>query len=369
MLNYKMGKKLFLFIIFVFCLFACGPSLKELPITQKELEAERRKEKELALLTYIQRFERLYRISLPLMVSASPFCDEEERKLICGILVHEKDDYKKEDREIIALHFPLGNIPTILYIHPDFPASKIGLKPGDKILKVNYKKIKNSKDFYKTLLKIDPDKTQIVPFVVERNGKILKLDVPCLKGCYYPLRLIIDDSVNAWVDTRKRINITTGLMRFVNSDEELALVIGHELAHNVLNHLGKKIKNQFVGTMIDTLLYFTAKINTRGVLGRVSNFIYSKEFEKEADYLGTYIVARAGYDVSQATNIWRRIAAEYPKNINRFFLSTHPSTPERFLYIEKTAEEIKKKKELGLPLLPEKRKKNGFNLFAGEYIP
>ncbi|MCM8804868.1 MAG: M48 family metalloprotease, partial [Candidatus Omnitrophica bacterium] len=81
-----------------------------------------------------------------------------------------------------------------------------------------------------------------------------------------------------------------------------------------------------------------------------------KEFEKEADYLGTYIAAVSGYDITNAANLWRKMAAEYPGSTKDIFLATHPSSPERYILIEKTVKEIKEKQEKGLPLKVEFKK-------------
>lgn len=80
---------------------------------------------------------------------------------------------------------------------------------------------------------------------------------------------------------------------------------------------------------------------------------YSQPFESEADYLGTYYAARAGYNVSEAANFWRRVDIEHPKAIHANHDSSHPSTAERFIRIEEAAEEIAHKLENNLQLVPE----------------
>lgn len=71
--------------------------------------------------------------------------------------------------------------------------------------------------------------------------------------------------------------------------------------------------------------------------------MFSQGYEREADYLGLYFMARAGFDPTKAPEVWRRMAAEYPAAIKETFLSTHPSTPERAATLEATIREINAK--------------------------
>ncbi len=95
----------------------------------------------------------------------------------------------------------------------------------------------------------------------------------------------------------------------------------------------------------------------RWSLWKTGGGAFSKGFEFEADYASLYIAARAGHDVKSAPNFWRRMAAEHPKSLEKGFLASHPSTPERFVAMEKTIQEIKEKQKLGKPLIPEPKEK------------
>ncbi len=173
-------------------------------------------------------------------------------------------------------------------------------------------------------------------------------------ACNYPVELVNDDSVNAFADGRT-VGVMSGMIRFAETDEELALVVGHELAHNALDHITKQTANVLFGTLIDILIAVTTGINTQGAFGTVVGRAFSPGFEREADYAGLYIVARAGYDITDAAGFWRRMAIEHPGSIEKNFLATHPSTPERFVAIENIVAEIEQKRLLGEVLLPEEK--------------
>ena len=73
-------------------------------------------------------------------------------------------------------------------------------------------------------------------------------------------------------------------------------------------------------------------------------------FEQEADYVGMYFMERAGYNSTGVADFWRRYAAESPKSVSK--RTTHPTSPERFIAIERTHREIAHKKAAGQPLIP-----------------
>ena len=141
-------------------------------------------------------------------------------------------------------------------------------------------------------------------------------------------------------------------MRFTENDQELSLVIAHELAHNTMSHMDSKVQNYVLGSVLD-IIAAAYGVNTQGVFGNAAAQAYSKEFEAEADYVGLYIMARSGQEINGAANFWRRMAAEHPGNIQKNHAASHPATPERFVAIEKTIEEIHKKIDSGQALTPE----------------
>jgi predicted Zn-dependent protease len=145
------------------------------------------------------------------------------------------------------------------------------------------------------------------------------------------------------------------MIRFCETNNELALVVGHEIAHIALGHLTKSMINRIPGTILDVIILVLAGVDTGGAFGGLSSLVFSKAFEQEADYAGLYILARAAYDVTGAADFFRRMAVEHPGSIRGNFLATHPSMPERFVAIENTVREIEEKLQRGEPLVPEKK--------------
>lgn len=147
-------------------------------------------------------------------------------------------------------------------------------------------------------------------------------------------------------------------MDFFKTDEEIALVFSHELAHNAMKHIDAKKKNAIVGGIFGFVLDVAAAaagVNTNGDFTRLASNAgassYSVEFEQEADYVGLYFMAQAGYRIDEAPNFWRRMATSNSASIT--MKSSHPTAPERFLALETTVKEIKGKMASNQPLNPE----------------
>jgi predicted Zn-dependent protease len=177
------------------------------------------------------------------------------------------------------------------------------------------------------------------------------------KRCYYYFSLSRDTDLNAHADG-KTIVMYTGMMRFLRDDDEVGIVLAHELAHNLMGHVDATQNNVMAGAVVGALLDTVAAsqgVRTGGDLmstgANMGLLSYSVEFEQEADYVGMYIAARAGYDIRKAPELWRRMTLENPKGI--FRETTHPSNPRRAATLQKTIQEIEYKRKHRIPLVPD----------------
>lgn len=337
----------------------CGPTLKQAVIPAEAVEAERAKQREIAFATFMARQDRLRTVASPLLIAARELCGNAVRPTY-GFILHDRQLYGRafgsEYEAVAARHFGLGGEIAVSYVHPKLAAATAGLRAGDRVVAVNGERVegKSAVTAMESILAQDPVAPRPLRLAIERDGRPLELVIPGVSACAYPVQLVNHDAVNAFADG-SRVGITTGMVRFAETDEEIALVVGHELAHNALGHMTKRFGNVMLGTLVDLALSVLAGANTQGVFGKLGELAYSQAFEAEADYAGLYIVARSGYDIRHAANFWRRMAVEHPGSIRQNFMATHPSTPERFLAIEQTVREIEAKRRQGLPLLPERQ--------------
>ena len=144
------------------------------------------------------------------------------------------------------------------------------------------------------------------------------------------------DSVNAWTDGRS-IWITRGMMRFLKNDNELAVVLAHELAHacrgHTTNRTAKQALRLLLGPGPGQLVMALVEAATRQ---------FDKDQEREADLYGLIWAFKAGFDIDNAKNLLKRMAVEAPESLRQGFLSSHPTSAERLLAMEKIAAALKK---------------------------
>lgn len=141
------------------------------------------------------------------------------------------------------------------------------------------------------------------------------------------------------LDDRGRpvIGFTTSLIAQAHNDDELAFVMGHEVAHHIRGHLAKTRESALTGALLGGLLAAlvggdAATVDTAQNMGaNVGARTYSKDFELEADRLGTIIAFRAGYNPLKGADFFTRI----PDPGDRF-LGTHPPNRARIQTVQQT---------------------------------
>lgn len=156
---------------------------------------------------------------------------------------------------------------------------------------------------------------------------------------------VIDDPemVNAWCMAGGRMAIYTGLISKVDpTDDELAQVMGHEIAHALANHTAEKMSVAMatqmgvlaVGVSSDrpALAMSTAAVAATLAIGLPN----SRTAETEADQIGIELAARAGYDPTAAASLWQKMAAVGGSRTPEF-LSTHPAPENRMQRLNELA--------------------------------
>lgn len=243
------------------------------------------------------------------------------------------------------------------------PAQAAGVAAGDLLLAANGDLVRDVDDFDDALE--DSAKTGRLTLRVRSQGDDSQREVAMTgaSACAYPILVSESDAVNAHADGSQVI-LTKGMLKFVESDDELALVIGHEIAHNALGHIKENTALVATGAVVGILLDVAAAaggVNTGGAftkagmqLGSVVNQTFSVDREQDADYMGVYRAERAGFQIEGAPNFWRRMAVDAPQSIEDHMTKSHPATPERATSLTAAIVEIHEKKSAGLPLVPER---------------
>jgi len=158
--------------------------------------------------------------------------------------------------------------------------------------------------------------------------------------------LVSDNTVNAWCMPGGKIVVYTGILPVTKTETGLAVVMGHEVAHALLNHGQQRMSAgvlQQLGAaalsiMTDSDLIMAAYGVGSALFGTLP---FSRSHESEADRYGLILMAIAGYDPGEAVPFWRRMAAMSGGNIE--FLSTHPSSSTRINQLNKWTPEARQK--------------------------
>jgi predicted Zn-dependent protease len=176
--------------------------------------------------------------------------------------------------------------------------------------------------------------------------------------CAWQFRAVQDRSMNAGAGPNGLIMVNRGIVEYAANEEEVCLVIAHEMGHQAANHIATSQRNKAVGALIGAVLlgavavaasrgsYGSADVarsavktgaNIGGAIGGIS---FSKEQEREADYLAAVILYRAGVDLDKARGFLVTMARASGHR-ETGMLDTHPAGPERIAGWDRAVAEIR----------------------------
>lgn len=175
----------------------------------------------------------------------------------------------------------------------------------------------------------------------------------------WEFHLINSNQVNAFCMPGGKILVLSGLASITETEDELAFILGHEMAHALLDHSrtqasARKTKNRLAfGAKLGSVAMSLAGFGTAASATRLATNVadigseyflmkpWGRDQELEADKLGMMIVHWAGYDVSSVPNFWRKMS----NGSKTDFFSTHPTDKKRIKSMEKLLVEIEKDKD------------------------
>ncbi|MFC2061587.1 M48 family metallopeptidase [Elusimicrobiota bacterium] len=167
-----------------------------------------------------------------------------------------------------------------------------------------------------------------------------------LKYYDWEYNLIDDDkTINAWAMPGGKIAFYTGILKLAKTEDEVAVIMGHEIAHVIANHGNERMSQmllvQFGGIALNKLLeqkpeetkkVFMSAFGMGAQMGVLLPF--SRKHEYEADRIGLNLMYKAGYKPKAAVKFWRKMT-ELSKGSPPEFLSTHPASSKRVEELEK----------------------------------
>lgn len=156
--------------------------------------------------------------------------------------------------------------------------------------------------------------------------------------------VVFDDpeTVNAFALPGGKVGVYSGLLRLAKSDDELAIVMGHEIGHVTARHGAERMSESMLAAGLGAVVDATTRDNqyhdilmaayaggTTGVLLK-----FSRSNESEADYIGIRYAAKAGYDPRAAITFWQKMEKESKGSKVPVFLSTHPTHERRIAELQ-----------------------------------
>ena len=175
-----------------------------------------------------------------------------------------------------------------------------------------------------------------------------------LDGYEWEFSLIQSNEINAWCMPGGKIAFYTGILPITQNEAGLAVVMGHEIAHALLNHGQQRMSAgvlQQAGAAVlgagtagqsetTQALAMTAYGVGSELLGTMP---FSRSHESESDHYGLILMAIAGYDPQEAVHFWERMSAMSGGGAPPQFLSTHPSDVTRIRQIQEWIPEARER--------------------------
>jgi predicted Zn-dependent protease len=165
-----------------------------------------------------------------------------------------------------------------------------------------------------------------------------------IKNFDWEFNYVKSAEVNAFCMPGGKIVVYEGLMPFASTDEELAAVLGHEVAHAVAKHANERMSQQML-TQYGGLILEQAVSGASSTVQTVAGVVYglgaeygimlpySRKHEYEADHMGLLFMAMAGYNPQAAIRFWTKMAQGKTSSAPEF-MSTHPSDVNRIAELQ-----------------------------------
>lgn len=181
----------------------------------------------------------------------------------------------------------------------------------------------------------DSQKNSLIRQIGNKLAKVSEL-----KGMNYHFKILNIDEPNAFSIPGGYIYVTYELFDYIQSDDELAGILAHEIAHVIHNHALKQTRDNTKFTLLTILAVLLTGEPDVAILGKLTTITllnqYSREYEEEADLTAINLLVRAGYNpVGFLTFLERLYTREmFKPEVNLGIFQTHPETENRINYVK-----------------------------------
>ena len=299
----------------------------------------------------VLRQERIYRIAAPLIIKNAVLCRTQARPLL-GFTAKNQYSYPPELAVAAQQSLGLDERLQVMQILDGSGAMQAGLKRGDILQSIQDQRLPTGTqaepETARLLSPILKNVTEIKITVVRQSQQVT-INGPLTLACAFAIDVGNSQHINAYADGR-RILLTRGLLDWLSTDEDVAVVIAREISHNVLQHAKQLQQTATLSAMIDGLLVFKPDPSTVNASNGVK--VVPEKMDQEADRLALYMLARANYDPTNFSRVLKRLSqAPYASQANSY-QTLHPWTEERQNLIAATLKEIRQKQSTKKILVP-----------------
>jgi len=296
-----------------------------------------------ALLAIRDLDRRLARISFRLATRNVALCPV--TTTWSGLLLHDINEYAPAFRSSVRDTFGLvDTLPAVLATVEGSPASVAGIAEDETITSIDDRPLAPVEVMRRaTMASVNAVQAQLqkaldagpVRLALVAGDRRSTAVLEGVRGCASRVELLPGPGLSAAADG-ETVQVSGALAEFVRNDDELAILAGHEMAHNILRHP-------------EILKAAGVRHGLLGSFGKDAARI--RETEVAADYLGLYLAARAGYDISSAIGFWERFGRRTSWGI--FNSPTHPGWKKRQEMVKTTMAEIAAQTAQGRELFPD----------------
>jgi len=280
-----------------------APAPAPMPVDVATLEALRAADLRLGAIGY-----RLATANAPLCTDVAP---------VPGIVVHAIDQYAESEQPVARTTFGFATGVAVEGVVPGSPAAKAGVRADDSIVSVNGRAVPvasgsdhvRTRDAMAALIDAQPTDRPLT-LVLRRGGTDRTIAIAPSPGCRTLFELRVGTAMDAVADGRL-VQISSAFLDRL-PDTQLAVVVAHELSHNILRHHAR----------LDAAKVSRGMLRELGRNGRIHRMT-----EDDADRLGVHLLRNAGWDPQEAVRFWQGPGARIDGGI--FHSRTHSSASKR----------------------------------------